>query len=69
MFRIAFERRLTFTIGRSATSGLKNVVIWNGILHKTSRESNGSPFAYPDPNYFRTVREQLKGMGIVEKKD
>lgn len=32
----AFDRRLIFTIGRSATTGLNNVITWNDIHHKTS---------------------------------
>ncbi|XP_070550585.1 probable E3 ubiquitin-protein ligase DTX3 [Ptychodera flava] len=36
LLKIAFDRRLTFTIGRSVTSGLTDIVTWNGIHHKTS---------------------------------
>ncbi|KAL0193062.1 hypothetical protein M9458_011358, partial [Cirrhinus mrigala] len=34
----AFKQRLTFTIGRSSTTGQNNVVTWNDIHHKTSRD-------------------------------
>ena len=31
----AFEQKLTFTIGRSSTSGIDDIVTWNDIHHKT----------------------------------
>lgn len=34
LLQIAWERRLTFTIGTSVTSGATNAVVWNGIHHK-----------------------------------
>ena len=36
LLRIAFDRRLTFTVGDSITTGAKDVIVWNGIHHKTS---------------------------------
>lgn len=36
LLRKAFDRRLIFTIGRSATTGLNNVITWNDIHHKTN---------------------------------
>ena len=36
LLKISFERRLTFTIGTSVTTGQSDVVIWNGIHHKTN---------------------------------
>lgn len=32
----AFERKLIFTVGRSVTTGLNNVITWNDIHHKTN---------------------------------
>ena len=32
----AFQARLIFKIGTSATTGEKNVVVWGDIHHKTS---------------------------------
>ena len=37
----AFEMRLIFTIGRSVTRDVDDVVVWNDIHHKTSR--SGGP--------------------------
>ena len=36
MLRKAFDNNLTFTVGRSYTTGQDNVVTWNDIHHKTS---------------------------------
>lgn len=36
LLKIAFERKLTFTIGRSVTTELDNQTVWNGIHHKTN---------------------------------
>ena len=47
LFVVAFERKLTFSVGRSLTTGLPNSVIWAGIHHKTS--TTQGPFGYPDP--------------------
>jgi len=36
LLKISFDRRLTFTIGTSVTTGRSDSVIWNGIHHKTN---------------------------------
>lgn len=36
LLKIAFDRKLIFTIGRSVTTGLDNQIVWNGIHHKTN---------------------------------
>ncbi|CAG5917763.1 unnamed protein product [Menidia menidia] len=60
----AFSQRLTFTIGRSTTSGRNNVITWNDIHHKTSTHGGPSRYGYPDPEYLGRVREELKVKGI-----
>ena len=64
LLEIAFKRRLTFTIGTSITTGKENVIVWNGIHHKT--KTSGGPIAYgfPDPNYFLRVKQELAAKGI-----
>ena len=37
LLKKAFNQKLTFTIGRSVTTGIDDCVIWNDIHHKTSR--------------------------------
>lgn len=57
---IAWERRLTFTVGTSVTTGSADSVIWNEIHHKT-----GSPgHSFPDPNYIDNVIAELASQGV-----
>lgn len=66
MLQLAFERRLIFTIGESRSSGRQNVITWNEIHHKTSRNnSQYDSFGYPDPNYFTRVTSELASKGIT----
>ncbi|KAK9974518.1 hypothetical protein ABG768_022607 [Culter alburnus] len=60
----AFEQRLTFTIGCSSTTGKNNVVTWNDIHHKTSRDGGPTRYGYPDPDYLKRVQDELKAKGI-----
>ncbi|XP_016306256.1 uncharacterized protein LOC107661271 [Sinocyclocheilus anshuiensis] len=60
----AFDQRLTFTIGRSSTTGQNNVVTWNDIHHKTSRDGGPTCYGYPDPDYLKRVQDELKIKGI-----
>ncbi|KAA0717321.1 putative E3 ubiquitin-protein ligase DTX3 [Triplophysa tibetana] len=60
----SFDQRLTFTIGRSSTSGRNNVVTWNDIHHKTSRTGGPTNYGYPDPDYLKRVQDELKAKGI-----
>ncbi|XP_016332873.1 probable E3 ubiquitin-protein ligase DTX2 [Sinocyclocheilus anshuiensis] len=60
----AFDQRLTFTIGRSSTTGQNNVVTWNDIHHKTSRYGGPTCYGYPDPDYLKRVQDELKAKGI-----
>lgn len=60
----AFERKLTFTVGRSVTTGRDNCVVWNGIHHKTSPTGGPTCFGYPDPGYFERVKQELAAKGI-----
>ena len=67
MMITAFQRRLTFTIGRSITRGEDDCVVWNGIEHKTVGHDNGSGHGYPDPEYLDRVIRELEQYGIREK--
>ncbi|CAG5131585.1 unnamed protein product, partial [Candidula unifasciata] len=63
LLRLAFLRKLTFTIGRSLTSGRENSIVWNDIHHKT--RLNGGLYGYPDPNYLQNVYEELARKGVT----
>ncbi|XP_034279253.1 E3 ubiquitin-protein ligase DTX3L [Pantherophis guttatus] len=60
----AFDQGLIFTVGQSRTTGANDVVTWNDIHHKTSPHGGEKNFGYPDPNYLKRVREELKAKGI-----
>ena len=62
----AWQRRLTFTVGRSASRGEDNCVIWNGIHHKTQIRDNGTGHGFPDVSYLDRVTEELRQHGITE---
>ena len=42
LLRKAFDARVTFTVGRSTTTGCDNTVVWNDIHHKTSMSGGPS---------------------------
>ncbi|KAJ6641186.1 putative E3 ubiquitin-protein ligase DTX2 [Pseudolycoriella hygida] len=63
LLKIAFERRLCFTIGTSATTGQEHVIVWN-IHHKTSTSGGVSNYGYPDDGYFNRVKIELRAFGI-----
>ncbi|ESO86091.1 hypothetical protein LOTGIDRAFT_129923 [Lottia gigantea] len=65
MLKVAFRRRLTFTIGRSTTTGQENVVTWNDIHHKTSMNGGPTNFGYPDATYLSRIKEELASKGVT----
>lgn len=46
LLKKAFDRRLIFTIGRSVTTGLNNVITWNDIHHKTNIDGGPQRYAH-----------------------
>lgn len=65
----AFERRHTFIVGTSVTTGQTNVVVWAGIHHKTNTHGGSSHFGYPDPHYFNRVQLELADRGVTLESD
>ncbi|KAM9443490.1 E3 ubiquitin-protein ligase DTX3L-like [Clarias gariepinus] len=60
----AFDQKLIFTVGSVMKTGEKDAITWNGIHHKTSTYGGPECFGYPDPNYLKRVKEELKAKGI-----
>ncbi|XP_041620418.1 E3 ubiquitin-protein ligase DTX3L isoform X1 [Vulpes lagopus] len=60
----AFEQKLIFTVGESRTLGVSDVITWNDIHHKTSRVGGPQKYGYPDPDYLKRVKQELKDKGI-----
>ena len=67
LLKTAFDRKLTFTVGTSITTGRKNTVIWNGIHHKTNLYGGSTNFGYPDKSYFNRVKEELAAKGVTKE--
>ncbi|XP_067393913.1 probable E3 ubiquitin-protein ligase DTX2 isoform X2 [Emydura macquarii macquarii] len=66
LLRVAWRRRLIFTVGTSSTTGESNTVVWNEIHHKTEMDTNLSGHGYPDPNYLDNVLAELAAQGVTE---
>ena len=64
LLKIAFDRKLTFRIGTSVTTGVTDIIVWNGIHHKTSICGGPTQYGYPDPTYFNRVLEELASKGV-----
>ncbi|XP_033731448.1 LOW QUALITY PROTEIN: uncharacterized protein LOC117321077, partial [Pecten maximus] len=67
LLKIAFDRKLVFTIGRSRTTGHEGVVTWNGIHHKTRIDGGPQAFGYPDPTYLDRALQELAAQGVTEE--
>ena len=67
LLKVAFERKLTFTIGTSVTTEIKNTTVWNGIHHKTNISGGATMFGYPDNTYFNRVKEELAAKGVSKE--
>lgn len=66
LLRVAFNRKLVFTVGRSRTTGVDNCVTWNDIHHKTSISGGPENFGYPDPTFLDRVLEELAAKGVTQ---
>jgi len=64
MLIIAWNRRLIFSVGTSVTTGKSDIVVWNGIHHKSNMNGGSSKYGYPDPGYFERVTKELNSFGI-----
>ncbi len=67
LLKVAWKRKLTFTIGTSVTTGAVDTVVWNEIHHKTESGSNHSGHGYPDPHYLERVLLELAAQGVGEE--
>jgi deltex-like protein len=65
LLKKAFDRKLTFTVGTSVTTGMADCVVWNGIHHKTNVYGGSSSFGYPDATYFNRLKQELAAKGVL----
>lgn len=66
LLKVAWKRRLIFTVGTSNTTGESDTVVWNEIHHKTEMDCNATGHGYPDPNYLQNVLAELAAQGVTE---
>ena len=66
LLKVCFDRKLTFTVGTSVTTGRKNTTVWNGVHHKTNLYGGSTNFGYPDNTYFNRVKEELAAKGVIQ---
>uniref|UniRef100_A0A673UU46 E3 ubiquitin-protein ligase n=1 Tax=Suricata suricatta TaxID=37032 RepID=A0A673UU46_SURSU len=66
LLKVAWRRRLIFTVGTSSTTGETDTVVWNEIHHKTEMDRNVTGHGYPDPNYLQNVLAELAAQGVTE---
>lgn len=62
--KYAFLHGLTFNVGTSLTTGLKNQCTWASIHHKTSPSGGIQAHGFPDPDYFKNCNAELDGLGV-----
>jgi len=62
--KYAFMHGLTFTVGTSLTTGIKNQCTWSSIHHKTSLNGGASSHGFPDAGYFMNSNEELDGSKV-----
>ncbi|KAM9788909.1 putative E3 ubiquitin-protein ligase DTX2 [Neosynchiropus ocellatus] len=67
LLKVAWMRRLIFTVGTSSTTGEPDTVVWNGIHHKTEMMSNITGHGFPDPNYLDNVLSELASQGVSDE--
>ena len=64
--KIAFDRKLVFTVGHSLTSKQDNRIIWNGLHFKTSINADKEHHGWKnDFDYFKRFKDELKTKGIT----
>ena len=52
-------------VGTSLTTGQPNVIVWDGVHHKTNTSGGSTNFGWPDATYFSRVKDELKAKGVV----
>lgn len=66
LLKKSFARRMSFTIGRSLTRSVDNVIVWN-VHHKSSMSGGPENYGYPDPTYLERVISELAYRGISDE--
>mmetsp|Transcript_20684 Transcript_20684/g.42213 ORF Transcript_20684/g.42213 Transcript_20684/m.42213 type:complete len:794 (-) Transcript_20684:2841-5222(-) len=62
--QFAFLHGLTFTVGKSLTSGVDDAVTWASIHHKNSPVNGVQDHGFPDDQYFFNCNAELDAAGV-----
>jgi deltex-like protein len=62
--KFAFRHDLTFTVGRSLTTGCDNSVTWTSIHHKKSPNGGHQAHGFPDAGYFVNCNDDRDALGV-----
>jgi deltex len=65
--KYAWQHGLTFSVGRSMSTGKSDSVVWASIEHRTSL--HGGPFGFPDPLYIGKCNMMLDSLGAPKARD
>eukprot|EP01083_Nonionella_stella_P251910 868608_1 len=66
LIKIAWKRKVLYTVGHSVTRQVNNVIVWAGVHFKTNRYGGVSNYGWPDKTYFARVKDEFKSVGITE---
>ncbi|XP_070564853.1 uncharacterized protein [Ptychodera flava] len=64
LLKTAFDKGLTFGILAAESKDELCTIAWKDIVHKTSITGGPEANGYPDPDYMKRLKEQLKSKGI-----
>jgi deltex-like protein len=63
MLHAAFEQRLLFRVGSSATTGKSNTVVWH-MHQKTRRDGGETVHGWPDPKYVERLQSECAAANV-----
>ena len=67
--KYAFLRGLTFTVGTSMTTGVRDQCTWASVHHKTAMQGGAAMHGYPDPQYLDNANGELDALGVPKASD
>ena len=63
--KIAWQRRLIFSVGASLTTKRENCVVWASVHYKTRMDGGQQRHGWPDDTYFVRFKDELKAKGVT----
>eukprot|EP01083_Nonionella_stella_P088852 247870_1 len=63
--KIAWNRRLIFTVGTSLTTKRENCIVWTSLHFKTRLDGGQEAHGWPDDTYFDRFEKELEAKGVT----